>query len=94
MRLNSYRYTCVHIEDVENVWSDILGHWSSTHTNRQLVGVTLFLFFTASEFNGSTSREIDKTQKLCLSVVTSSLEMHEELWYSCVQVVWISDRDA
>lgn len=48
--LSIYHYACFHIEVQDNVWSDLLRHWSALPTIRRLVRIPVLPSFPEEEF--------------------------------------------
>ena len=64
VRLSVYKYTCVHINGTDNVWADLLGHWSAPlPTIRRLVHAPELPSSSAEDFEWPTAVDLYKAQQ-------------------------------
>lgn len=62
VRLSIYKYTCVHIKVLENVWTDVICRWSQLPTMRRLVEILELPSSHAHGFEWPNSTDIEKEQ--------------------------------
>lgn len=91
VHLSIYDYTCVHIKSEENVWADLLVHWSASPTIRLLVHVSALPSSTDEKFDWPGLDKIAASQGTNLASQPPGLQLKDGIWLSKAGAMWIPD---